>query len=140
MNPKNPIVIAVAIAALAVAALAGAMIAGSDDDDDTALASPIATQTTAAPQAAAQAQEQVAVSDDDDDAVVDADDQPMNAGEIDRVSAAALEIAGGGTVTDVDRSDDVGEAYEVEIATETGEIDIALDERLERVPNLRYDD
>jgi hypothetical protein len=60
--------------------------------------------------------------------------------EIERASAAALEVAGGGQVSEVDRSDDAGEAFEVEVLTDTGEVDIALDENFERVPNLRYDD
>jgi hypothetical protein len=72
--------------------------------------------------------------------IVDADDVPLSKSELDRAEAAALRIAGGGVVTDVDRSDDIDEAYEVEVVTDTGEVDIALNDRFERVPNLRYDD
>jgi len=71
---------------------------------------------------------------------VDADDQPLSKSEYQRVEKAALQIAGGGTVTDVGRSDDLGEAYEVEVLTDAGEVDVALDENMNRVPNLRYDD
>jgi len=72
--------------------------------------------------------------------IVDVDDVPLSKNELDRAEAAALRIAGGGVVTDIDRSDDIEEAYEVEVVTDTGEIDIALNDRFERVPNLRYDD
>jgi hypothetical protein len=51
-----------------------------------------------------------------------------------------MRVAGGGVVTDIDRSDDIDEAYEVEVVSDAGEIDIALNDRFERVPNLRYDD
>ena len=71
---------------------------------------------------------------------VDEDDVPLTRQEIDRASAAGLEVAGGGQVTEVSRSDDLGEAYEVEVVTANGEFDVALDQRFERVPNLRYDD
>ena len=72
--------------------------------------------------------------------IVDVDDVPLSKNELDRAEAAALRLAGGGVVTDIDRSDDIDEAYEVEVVTATGEIDIALNDRFERVPNLRYDD
>ena len=76
----------------------------------------------------------------DNGQIVDADDVPLSKNELARAEAAALRVAGGGVVTDIDRSDDIDEAYEVEVVTDTGEIDIALNEHLERVPNLRYDD
>lgn len=76
----------------------------------------------------------------DNGQVVDADDIPLSKNELDRAEAAALRIAGGGVVIDIDRSDDIDEAYEVEVVTDTGEIDVALNDRFERVPNLRYDD
>jgi hypothetical protein len=68
------------------------------------------------------------------------DDVPLTDREIERATSAAVEIAGGGQVSEIDRSDDAGEAYEVEVLTDAGEVDIALDENFERVPNLRYDD
>ncbi|MFI5931759.1 PepSY domain-containing protein [Actinoplanes sp. NPDC051494] len=46
----------------------------------------------------------------------------------DRLGNAAVQAVGGGTVTDVDTSDDKGEAYEVEVRKQDGsEIDVALD-------------
>ncbi len=141
MNKKFGIPVAALIAVgVVIAALAGALIATAwsdkDDDDDA-----VVLTTTAAPTGA------VAVTDDidpngdgDADPVIDRDEQPLTAAEADRVARAALRIAGGGTVTDLGRSDDPGEAYEVEVQTEAGEIDIALDENLNRVSNNPYDD
>lgn len=68
------------------------------------------------------------------------DDRPLSATETDRAVAAALEITGGGTVVEVDRSDDPGEAYELEVVKDGREIDVALDGEFRGVPNRRYDD
>jgi hypothetical protein len=57
-----------------------------------------------------------------------------------RARAAALRITGGGTVSELDRSDDPGEAYEVEVIKGGREYDIALDLEFRQVPNRRYDD
>lgn len=132
MSKKLGIPIAALIAAgIVVAALAGALFAtvltGNDDDDAVVLT------TTATPADA------VAVS-SDDDPVVEHDERPLRPAEADRVARAALRIAGGGTVTELSRSDDLGEAYEVEVQTDAGEVDIALDENLNRVSNNPYDD
>lgn len=62
-----------------------------------------------------------------------ADDDPRG-GERDRVGNAATKAVGGGTVLDVESSDDRGEAYEVEVRTKGGsEIDVALDKDLKVV-------
>ena len=51
--------------------------------------------------------------------------------ERDRVAAAAVEAAGGGTATEVETSDDRGEAYEVEVRMDDGtEVDVTLDNDL----------
>ena len=51
--------------------------------------------------------------------------------ERDRVGAAAVEAAGGGTAADVESSDDRGEAYEVEVRMDDGtEVDVTLDQDL----------
>jgi uncharacterized membrane protein YkoI len=51
--------------------------------------------------------------------------------ERDRVGSAAVQAAGGGTVVDVETSDDRGEAYEVELRMDDGtEVDVALDSDL----------
>ena len=130
-------VVASAIAATVSAALIGGVFVAVADED-----------RQGAP--AISAPETIAVADDDDDEpaavdlrdteVVDPDDRPMTNAEVERVSNAALEFAGDGTISDVDRSDDLGEAYEVEVVTDAGELDIALDEELNRVRNLRFDD
>lgn len=52
----------------------------------------------------------------------------------DRVGAAAVEFAGGGTVTDAETSDDRGTAYEVDVTREDGtEVEVHLDEDLQVV-------
>jgi len=63
----------------------------------------------------------------------------LSADEVKRASEAALAIVGGGRVVEVDRSDDLGEAYEVEVVVGDREVDVALDKKFRRVPNLRYD-
>jgi hypothetical protein len=114
-------------AAIAVVAVLGTLgvLALTNDDERTVVVS-----TTGATEASAP------VASDP----IDEDDIALTAREVDGASAAAIELAGGGNVSEVSRSDDVGEAYEVEVLTDTGEVDIALDENFKRVPNLRYDD
>ena len=60
----------------------------------------------------------------------DADDVPLTDAEIASVTDAALAEAGGGTVTDVDRSDDLDHAFEVDVLLADGdelEVDLAED-------------
>jgi hypothetical protein len=134
---KKPVAIAIAILVVGGAALVGALSATALDDDpaETTVASPPAT---AAPAPAPTLPP--AAADEDRALAIEPDDAPLSDAELARVREAALRIAGGGEVTDVDRSDDIGEAYEVEVVGSRGEIDVALDRNLERVPNLRYDD
>jgi uncharacterized membrane protein YkoI len=62
------------------------------------------------------------------------DDERVSQSERDRAVAAALDITGGGRVTDVEISDDWGHRYEVEVRLDSGrEVDIELDERFELV-------
>jgi uncharacterized membrane protein YkoI len=137
MDSKTKLMIAAGVAcAVIVAALAGALLGGAlgDDDDDDSDVAQVTTTVTAA--------------DDDPDpapnraapVVPDPEDEPIGRAEGERVAKAAERIAGGGTATEVDRSDDPGEAYEVEVATAAGEVDVALDADLKRVPNRPYED
>ena len=65
----------------------------------------------------------------------------VDGAERDRVGNAAIEAVGGGTVVDVESSDDRGEAYEVEVRLEDGsEVDVALDDDLKVVNEDRDDD
>ena len=58
----------------------------------------------------------------------DADDRALSAAERTSAEKAALDAVGGGTITDVDASDDRGEAYEVEVRKANGtEWDVTLD-------------
>lgn len=73
-------------------------------------------------------------------AAVEADDRPLWPEEARRARAAALRKTNGGTVSEVDRSDDPGESYEVEVVKDGREYDVALDVDFTPVPNRRYDD
>ncbi|MCR1782993.1 PepSY domain-containing protein [Nocardioides carbamazepini] len=65
----------------------------------------------------------------------------VSGGERDRVAAAAVEAAGGGEAVDVEKSDDPGEAYEVEVRLADGtEVDITLDQDLAVLTRDRDDD
>ncbi|MBM2614924.1 PepSY domain-containing protein [Actinoplanes sp. LDG1-06] len=61
-------------------------------------------------------------------------DSEVKGGDRDRVGNAAVQAVGGGTVLDVETSDDPGEAYEVEVRkTDGSEVDVALDKDLKVV-------
>ena len=65
---------------------------------------------------------------DDANDAPDADDRALSAAERTSAEQAALDAVGGGTVTDLDASDDRGEAYEVEVRKANGtEWDVTLD-------------
>jgi uncharacterized membrane protein YkoI len=66
-------------------------------------------------------------SDRDDTDRPDADDRVLTDQEREAAEKAALAAVGGGTVTDVEASDDPGEAYEVEVRDGNKEWDVALD-------------
>jgi hypothetical protein len=72
--------------------------------------------------------------------VADSDDRPLSPDEEDRARGAALRVTGGGKVVEFDRSDDPGEAYEIEVFKDGREYDVALDEDFRPVPNRRYED
>jgi uncharacterized membrane protein YkoI len=58
-------------------------------------------------------------------------DPSVQGADRDRVGNAATQAVGGGTVLDVETSDDAGEAYEVEVRKADGsEVDVALDKDL----------
>ncbi|MCR6031554.1 hypothetical protein GGQ22_08845 [Nocardioides sp. zg-579] len=62
----------------------------------------------------------------------DADDRVLDPAERKAAEKAALDAVGGGTVTDVEASDDPGEAYDVEVrATDGTEWDVELDADLQ---------
>jgi uncharacterized membrane protein YkoI len=66
--------------------------------------------------------------DDDADDRADRDDRALTAEERSAAGEAAVTAVGGGTVVDVDASDDRGEAYEVEVRDADGtEWDVELD-------------
>ena len=57
----------------------------------------------------------------------DADNAPITDAERESAEKAALAEAGGGTVTDLERSDDQDHAWEVEVTLDGRDIDIELD-------------
>ncbi len=68
------------------------------------------------------------VDDNDANDAPDADDRALSATERNSAEKAALNAVGGGTVTDLDASDDRGEAYEVDVRKADGtEWDVTLD-------------
>jgi len=70
----------------------------------------------------------------------DADDRPLSPDEERQAREAALKVTGGGQVVEFDRSDDPGEAFEVEVFKDGRERDVALDADFQPVPNRRYED
>jgi uncharacterized membrane protein YkoI len=94
--------------------------ADDDRDDDDSLGS------DATPTPAAGSGRDDSVDGSVDDATGDDD---LTGVDYDRAAAAALAAAGGGTVTDADRSDDAGVAYEVDVRLDDGtEVDVDLDQ------------
>jgi|GEM_PF-3424106 len=78
--------------------------------------------------------------DDDraDAASVEADDQPIGDAERTEVATAAEAAVEGGTAVDVDRSDDAGEAFEVEVRDAQGQDwDVTLDADLGVISAVR---
>ncbi len=68
----------------------------------------------------------------------DADDAPVSAAERDRVGAAAAAAVPAGKVVDVDRGDQTGVAWEVEVVDGQGRhFDVTLDERLDVLATVR---
>lgn len=127
----TPATVIVAVIALLGAALVGALIAiaaGGGRPEALTIESP----------AAAPADERGARPRRDLD--LD-DDRTFPRRRAREVAAAAVAALGGGTAVEVSRSDDPGESWEVEvIQPEGGEVDVALDSRLRRVPNAAYED
>jgi len=115
-------VVAIVVAILLAGGLLGALLASGDGADDEPA---LTVRATGAGDGAATA-------------VID--DAPLTPAEARRVGAAAAAAVGGGTAVEIDRSDDPGEAYEVEVMTARGEVDVALDDNLRRVENVPYDD
>jgi len=119
------------IAVLAVIALvagAGALAADALDEDDLPEVVTLQDGSGAEPPAAKP------------EPAVDSDDRPLSPSQETRASAAALKVTKGGTVAELDRSDDQGEAYEVEVIKDGREYDVALDAAFRLVPNRRYED
>jgi len=115
---RRGVLIGVGAAAVVLLGGAGAAYAFDefgDDDRDTVAVQQVAS--TDSPRA----------TDSRDDSR-DSDDVPLTSDEFDRASAAALAEAGGGRVTDVDRDDDAGNAYDVDVLLDNGdELEIELD-------------
>ena len=69
---------------------------------------------------------------------LDADDRPLTTTEQAKVTAAAAQAVGSGTVTEMEASDDFGTAYEAEVYDRAGtEWDIELDAKFAVVSKSR---
>jgi len=123
MNKKTMWISGAAIALVALligGGVAYAVTDGFDDDDD--------DRSTSENQ---QGSSNGSSDDRDDDDYYDdndADDAPITDAERTSAENAALAEAGGGTVTDLERSDDQDHAWEVEVTLDGRDIDIELDE------------
>lgn len=126
MNTVQKLVAALVVVTVAVGVLA--VVAGTDEPDREV----VALQKESAP--GTQAPGSGAGGS------VEADDRPLWPEEERRARAAALAVTGGGAISELDRSDDPGESYEVEVIKSGREYDIALDLHFRPVPNRRYDD
>jgi len=68
------------------------------------------------------------------------DDQPITGSALDKATDAALEYAGGGTVTETEAGDD-GAAYSVEVRLEDGsQVEVNLDENFNVIGQAADDD
>ena len=102
--------IVLALAALAVLAFGGTALAGAASGGD------------AARPAAAQP------ADDDRDDDADEREQPVARADAERARDAAVKAVGGGRAGEVERTDDRGAEYEVEVTTSDGrDVDVELD-------------
>ena len=130
----RPILIGVGSgAAILALGIGGFAIADELNDDDRVV---ITSGSTTIP-----------LGDDDDSASPSSSDDhgDRNVSEEDyaRVSAAALDAVGGGTVTELKRDDDAGVAWEVEIRLDNGddaEVELADDLSVVRIDLDRHDD
>ena len=96
-------------------------VAGDDRDDDS-----LGSDATPTPVAGSGRDDSTRDDSARDDSARDDD---LTGADYDRAAAAALAAAGGGTVTDADRSDDTGVAYEVDVRLDDGtEVDVDLDQ------------
>jgi uncharacterized membrane protein YkoI len=69
------------------------------------------------------------IGDEQDDAEAGDQDEQVTGSARDEAAAAAVEAAGGGTVTDVERADDGGTGYEVDVRLDDGtSVDVVLGE------------
>ena len=118
MNKKTKWIGGAAIAVALVLAGAGIAVAvdAFDSDDDSSQVS--------------QQQGTAGGSNSDSNSTdnADPDDAPISDADRTRAEKAAIAAADGGSVTDVDRSDDADHAFEVEVTREDGtEVDVELD-------------
>ena len=68
-------------------------------------------------------------------------DDSLSGAVAEQVSAAALGVTGGGTVVEVERSDDDGATYEAEVRRSDGSVvEVRLDEELAVVSTADEDD
>ncbi|MDQ3676039.1 MAG: hypothetical protein M3401_04420 [Actinomycetota bacterium] len=124
-KPKG---IFISLAAVAALAVGGAAIAGAAGNDQQPAAEPVVTSQVAA------SQDDEAPARDDD-----ATEKPITGSALDKAAHAALAHVGGGDVTDTEVGDEEG-YYEVEVTTNTGQVDVHLDKQFNVVSTERDND
>ena len=128
MSRRTWMVLAAVVIALVAGFFIGREVVGDDDDDERVVR--ISTEDPA-PAGGGPTGQSLSVDDDG---------QTITDDEIRAIGEAATKAVGGGQVSDIERSDDPGEAFEVEVVVDGQEVDVALDENLKRVPNQRFSD
>ena len=69
------------------------------------------------------------------------DDERVTGAAADRAARAAVDVAGGGRATEVERNDDGGSGWEVEVRRADGtQVEVHLDDALEPTGSKRDDD
>lgn len=127
-SPRIWVVIVAVVAALAAGFLAGVLVLGGGDDGERVVRLDHERAGSVAP-----APNEGSLSIEDDG-------RPISNDEVRRIVKAATAVMKGGRVSEIERSDDPGEAFEVEVVGRNIEIDVALDEDLNRVTNQRFGD
>jgi len=128
MSGRTWFVLGAVVIALGAGFVIGKVVLGGDDDDERVVR--ISTDPAGSPTGTT-TEQTLSIEDDG---------RPISDDEIRAIGEAATAAVGGGQVTDIERSDDPGEAFEVEVVKGGREIDVALDSNLDRVPNQRFTD
>lgn len=127
-NPRTWAIVAAIAAALTAGFLVGLMVLGGSGDGERVVR---LNHEPAGSEVPVPAEGSISIEDEG---------RPISNDEVRRIIKAATAVMKGGRVSEIERSDDPGEAFEVEVVGRNTEIDVALDEDLNRVTNQRFSD